>query len=35
MTYIYELADWPNQTWDDSALAQPLAAVRHRQGRLI
>ena len=35
MTYIYELADWPNLTWDDSALAQPLAAVRHRQGRLI
>lgn len=35
MTYIHELADWPNLTWDDSALAQPLAAVRHRQGRLI
>ncbi|WP_292135791.1 Fic family protein [Brevundimonas sp.] len=35
MTYIHELADWPDLTWDDSALAQPLAAVRHRQGRLI
>lgn len=35
MTYIHELADWPNLTWDDSATAQPLAAVRHRQGRLI
>lgn len=35
MTYVHELADWPNLTWDDSALAQPLAAVRHRQGRLI
>jgi len=35
MTYIHEQADWPNLTWDDSALAQPLAAVRHRQGRLI
>lgn len=35
MTYIHELTDWPNLTWDDGALAQPLAAVRHRQGRLI
>ena len=35
MTYIHELADWPNLTWDDGALAQPLAAVRHRQGRLV
>ncbi|SJM65347.1 Fic family protein [Brevundimonas diminuta 3F5N] len=35
MTYIHELADWPNLIWDHSALAQPLAAVRHRQGRLI
>ncbi|EGF96365.1 Fic family protein [Brevundimonas diminuta] len=35
MTYIHERAGWPNLTWDDSALAQPLAAVRHRQGRLI
>lgn len=35
MTYIHELTGWPDLTWDDSALAQPLAAVRHRQGRLI
>ena len=35
MTYIHKRADWPNLTWDDSAIAQPLAAVRHRQGRLI
>nr|WP_191744277.1 Fic family protein [Brevundimonas guildfordensis]MBD7941907.1 Fic family protein [Brevundimonas guildfordensis] len=35
MTYIHERAGWPNLTWDDGALAQPLAAVRHRQGRLI
>lgn len=35
MTYIHQLANWPNLIWDDSALAQPLAAVRHRQGRLI
>lgn len=30
-----ELTGWPDLTWDDSALAQALAAVRHRQGRLI
>jgi Fic family protein len=35
MTYIYEQADWPNLRWNDEQLAQPLAAVRHRQGRLI
>ncbi|WP_156681014.1 Fic family protein [Sphingomonas profundi] len=35
MTYIHELQDWPELTWSDAALAQLLAAVRHRQGRLI
>ena len=35
MTYIHELTDWPNLHWSDEQLAQPLAAVRHRQGRLI
>ena len=35
MTYIHELADWPDLRWSDEQLAQPLAAVRHRQGRLI
>ncbi|WP_280643898.1 DUF4172 domain-containing protein [Brevundimonas intermedia] len=35
MTCIHDLADWPNLTWDDRALAQPLAAMRHREGRLI
>ena len=35
MTYIHELPDWPNLRWSDEKLAQPLAAVRHRQGRLI
>lgn len=35
MTYIHELPDWPNLRWSDEQLAQPLAAVRHRQGRLI
>jgi Fic family protein len=31
--YIHELADWPQFRWDHKALAEPLAAVRHRQGR--
>src|SRR3546814_8230901 len=35
MTYIHERADWPGLRWSDEQLAQPLAAVRHRQGRLI
>jgi len=35
MTYVHELTDWPNLRWSDEQLAQPLAAVRHRQGRLI
>ncbi|MBV8752020.1 MAG: Fic family protein [Hyphomicrobiales bacterium] len=34
-TYIYELPDWPSFRWDDKRLADQLAAVRHRQGRLI
>jgi Fic family protein len=35
MTYIHELPDWPKFRWDQKILAAPLAAVRHRQGRLI
>lgn len=35
MTYIHELPDWPKLRWSDEKLSQPLAAVRHRQGRLI
>ena len=35
MPYIHELEDWPDFRWDDAALAEQLAAVRHRQGRLI
>lgn len=35
MLYIHQLPDWPTLTWSDAQLAQPLAAVRHRQGRLI
>ncbi len=33
--YIHQLKNWPAFTWDHNALAQQLAAVRHRQGRLI
>lgn len=33
--YIHELPDWPNFRRDDKRLADQLAAVRHRQGRLI
>lgn len=33
--YIYEREDWPHFRWSEAALATRLAAVRHRQGRLI
>ncbi|HMH53200.1 MAG TPA: Fic family protein [Candidatus Acidoferrum sp.] len=33
--YVHELEDWPKFHWDTGRLAQPLALVRHRQGRLI
>jgi Fic family protein len=33
--YIHELSEWPEFHWDNKVLAEPLAAVRHRQGRLI
>ncbi|WP_417495462.1 Fic family protein [Maricaulis sp.] len=33
--YIHDLADWPRFTWSEAALADKLAAVRHRQGRLF
>jgi Fic family protein len=35
MKYIHELADWPDFRQDQEKLAAPLAAVRHRQGRLL
>lgn len=35
MTYIHELPDWPNFRWDDERITNNLAAVRHRQGRLV
>lgn len=33
--YIHQLKDWPGFKWNLEALAEPLAAVRHEQGRLI
>jgi Fic family protein len=33
--YIHELRDWPRFTWNREQFAEPLAAVRHQQGRLI
>ena len=33
--YIHELEDWPQFTWSRERLAEPLAGVRHRQGRLV
>src|SRR5271156_6666865 len=33
--YIHERDDWPRFHWDQERLANQLAAVRHRQGRLI
>jgi Fic family protein len=35
MPYIHELPAWPDFRWNYTILAEPLAAVRHRQGRLI
>ncbi len=33
--YIYQQPNWPKFQFDLNGLAKPLAAVRHRQGRLI
>ena len=35
MAYIHEQKDWPDFKWDQDKLSPRLAAVRHRQGRLI
>ncbi len=35
MRYIHERPDWPDFRWDLSAFAEPLAAVRYRQGLLL
>ena len=33
--YIYERKGWPQLTWNSKELTDSLAAVRHRQGRLL
>jgi Fic family protein len=33
--YIHELPDWPRFRWSTRRIANALASVRHRQGRLI
>ncbi len=33
--YIHELKDWPQFHWSAEKLSEPLASVRHQQGRLI
>ena len=33
--YIHQLPDWPRFNWNQDRLAQPLAGVRYRQGRMI
>ena len=35
MTYIHEITDWPQFSWDKAKLSSQLAAVRHRQGKLL
>jgi Fic family protein len=35
MSYVWELEGWPGWTWDAARIATPLAAARHRQGRLL
>jgi Fic family protein len=33
--YIHEQDGWPKLTWNQEVLAEPVANVRHRQGRLL
>lgn len=35
LTYIHQLPDWPRFIWDESKISPLLAAVRHRQGKLL
>lgn len=35
MAYIHEQRGWPGFIWDDRSLGGPVAAVRHKQGRLL
>jgi len=33
--YIHQRPEWPAFRWDSDVIASQLAAVRHRQGRLL
>jgi Fic family protein len=33
--YIHQLQEWPNFVWSKEILAEKLAEIRHRQGRLL
>ena len=33
-TYIHELKNWPEFRWNEGLIAQRLAPLRHRQGKL-
>ena len=35
MSYIHQQEDWPKFRWDEAKIANRLATLRHRQGRLI
>jgi Fic family protein len=35
MSFIHQLEDWPHFSWQTDRLTERLAAVRHKQGRLI
>lgn len=35
MTYIHNLPDWPKFNWNVQRISDRLAAVRHKQGRLL
>jgi len=35
MRYIHQRPTWPDFTWDAAAITPALAAVRHKQGRLL
>ena len=35
ISYIYHESAWPQFNWDEAALSASLAAIRHRQGRLM
>jgi Fic family protein len=35
MTWLWEQPDWPSLRWRDANITQPLAELRHEQGRLL